>query len=488
MRNDPAIQRRDFLQAASAGAVATALGGNRAVLGQESVRGRQDKPRRPNIVFLLADQWRAQATGYAGDPNVKTPQIDRLAARSFNFTNAVSGCPVCSPYRGSLMTGQYPLSHGVFLNDVPLRSESVSLAETLRAADYQTAYIGKWHLDAQGRSAFVPPARRQGFDYWRAAECTHNYNHSHYYADDNVKRYWDGYDAIAQTEDARRYIGEHRDEPFAMVLSWGSPHAPYLTAPERFRQLYRAEDLELRDNVPAEIAKTVRRDLAGYYAHCSALDECTGRILSTLSEYGLEDDTILVFTSDHGDMLGSRGAYKKQRPWDESIRVPMLIRWPAGLGREGRKLIAPLNTPDIMPTLLGLCGVDIPDTVEGTDRAGLLRGTTEDADEAALISCQSPFGQWTRRSGGREYRGVRTVRYTYVRSLDGPWLLYDNEKDPFQQDNLCGHPKHTALQADLEARLKKLLATTNDEFLPGPEYIKRWGYKVNASGTAPYTS
>ncbi|OHB72752.1 MAG: sulfatase [Planctomycetes bacterium RBG_13_63_9] len=449
-----------------------------------------DKPaaRRPNVLFLLADQWRAQATGYAGDPNVKTPRLDALARQSTNFTNAVSGCPVCSPYRGSLMTGRYPLSHGVFLNDVCLNNDAVSLAQAFNAAGYETGLIGKWHLDGHGRSSFVPPERRQGFRYWRAAECTHDYNHSHYYGDRDEKQFWNGYDAIAQTEEAGQYIRKHRDEPFVLVLSWGPPHAPYRTAPERFQKLYHAQDMKLRENVPKDMGAAARRDLAGYYAHCTALDECTDRLLAVLAECGLEDDTIVVFTSDHGDMLGSRGQYKKQRPWDESIRVPFLLRWPARLGSHARELIAPINAPDIMPTLLGLCGVDVPKTVEGKDRSPLLRGEMDDRDEPALIGCPSPFGQWTRQQGGREYRGVRTARYTYIRTLEGPWLLYDNREDPFQMDNLCSRPQHAALQSELEAQLKRRLQQTNDDFRPGSHYIKKWGYQTDPQGTVPYTS
>ena len=113
----------------------------------------------------------------------------------------------------------------------------------------------------------------------------------------------------------------------------------------------------------------------------------------------------------------------------------------------------PINTPDIMPTLLGLSGIKIPDTVEGTDFSDIVRGKREPKDNAALISCQSPFGQWTRQNGGREYRGVRTKRYTYVRDLKGPWLLYDNEKDPYQLDNLCNKPEHAKLQKKLQDNL-----------------------------------
>ena len=295
--------------------------------------------RKPNVLYLLADQWRAVATGYAGDPNVKTPHLDRLANQSVNFTHAVSGCPVCSPHRASLMTGQFPLTNGVFMNDVHLRDDATCLAEVFHAAGYDTGYIGKWHLDGRGRSNYIPPESRQGFDYWKVLECTHNYNHSFYYAgNDPTKRTWPDYDAIAQTQDAMQYVKEHArgDKPFVLFLSWGPPHNPYQTAPQKYRAMYDPDKLQLRPNVPESMQKQPRQDLAGYYAYCTALDDCIGDLLKMLDDAGLTRETIVVFSTDHGAMLGSQGQYRKQKPWDESIRVPLLIRYPRALGDTGR--------------------------------------------------------------------------------------------------------------------------------------------------------
>ena len=192
----------------------------------------------PNVVFVFADQWRAQAAGYAGDRNVRTPNLDRLATESIHFTTAVSNCPVCSPYRACLMNGQYPLTHGVFVNDVHLGHDVPSIADAYKGAGYDTAYIGKWHVDGRGRLAFIPPEGRQGFDFWRAMECTHQYNESYYYGDGETTLKWDGYDAEAQTRCAAQYVrGHDRARPFFLVLSWGPPHNPYQTAPELFRAL-----------------------------------------------------------------------------------------------------------------------------------------------------------------------------------------------------------------------------------------------------------
>ena len=446
--------------------------------------------KKPNVVYVFGDQWRAQSLGCAGDPDVRTPRLDRLAAESINCTHAVAGIPVCTPARATLISGQRPLTHGVFLNDVCLRDDAVSLAQTFGNGGYDTAYIGKWHIDGHGRSNYIPPERRQGFDYWKVLECTHNYNDSPYYAGDSDARLkWSGYDALEQTRDACDYIrGREDDTPFLLVLSWGPPHNPYETAPEEFRRLYDPADMHLRPNVPAELADKAREWIAGYNAHCSALDAYTGMLLDTLEEKGLAEDTIFVFTSDHGDMLGSQGLERKQKPWDESVRVPFLLRYPARFGKEGREIPALIDAPDMLPTLASLCGLKTPDTAEGLDFSGCFDGGPDPSGGEALIACYHPFGEWYRQVGGREFRGLRTVRYTYVRTLEGPWLLYDNEADPYQMENLAGRPEHAALQEELDARLQRRLDQSGDAFLPGMAYVERWGYEVNERGTVDYTN
>lgn len=446
--------------------------------------------KQPNIVFVFGDQWRRQATGYAGNPDVKTPNVDALAKECVNFSHAISGCPVCSPYRASLLTGQRPLTHGVFVNDLYLQPNGASIAEEFSAAGYDTAYIGKWHVDGHGRSSYIPPDRRLGFDYWKVLECTHNYNNSAYYAgESDEKLRWEGYDAIAQTQDAESYIRDHAGKrPFLLMLSWGPPHAPYHTAPEEYRKLYDPDAIALRPNVPDDMAAKAREWLAGYYAHCSALDACMGSLMNTLDECGIVDDTILVFTSDHGDMLGSQGHEKKQRPWDESIRVPFLLRYPGLTGWRARETDALIDAPDILPTLLGLCDITIPDTAEGLDFSGHIAGGDDPSDGAALLLCPQPFGQWSaRQHGGKEYRGLRTKRYTYARDLQGPWLLYDNENDPHQLRNLIGVPRFSSIQDELDRALSQKLNEQKDEFLPGTEYIKKWGYSVDENGKVPFT-
>jgi arylsulfatase A-like enzyme len=457
------------------------------VAGAASGSSQIARTSRPNILFILPDQWRFDACGYAGNSDIKTPNLDRLGRESVSFVNAVSGLPVCCPMRASLLTGQRPLTHGVFLNDVPLNPHANTLAKVLAKAGYDTGYIGKWHLNGDGRSAFISRERRQGFDYWKALECTHDYNHSFYYGDTPEKREWEGYDVFAQTRDAQGYVRNRAKspKPFFLMLAWGPPHDPYLTAPEKYRAMYDPQHLELRPNVPEKMAAQTRKQLAGYYSHCTALDDCIGELMKTLDESGLAENTLVVLTSDHGDMLGSQGLQKKQKPYDESIRVPLLFRWPGHL-KPGQQLASPVNSEDLMPTILGLCGVRIPRSVEGLDFSGYMRDGKSPGDGAALLSCVSPFGEWDRAHGGKEYRGIRTARYTYVRDLNGPWLLFDNEADVFQTNNLVKSEGHKDEQKQLEKLLKKKLSGQKDGFFPGADYIKRWNYYVDVNGTVPY--
>lgn len=428
--------------------------------------------------------------GYEKDPTVKTPNLDRLAAQSIRFCNAVSVCPVCTPYRAALMTGRYPTSTGMFLNDAYLPESELCMAEMFQPAGYRTAYIGKWHLDGHGRSSFVPPSRRQGWDYWKGAECDHNYRHSHYYqADDPQKRFWEGYDAVAQTRDAEAYLRQHAkgDRPFILFVSYGTPHFPHQTAPEEYQRLYPPESIKLPPTVPAEMKDKACREAQGYYAHCTALDRCVGELMETLDQTGLAENTILVFTSDHGEMLGSQGCppHMKQVPWDESARIPLLVRYPVAHGRKGRVVVTPVTTPDLLPTLLGLAGVAIPKTVEGDDLSGLIRGGPELEGRASLYMAVAPFAG---KGFNREYRAIRTSRYTYVRSLDGPWLLFDDQKDPRQQENLVQQPEFFALRNELDTKLQAALKRIDDNFCPAVYYIKTWGYEPAPHGSISYAT
>jgi arylsulfatase A-like enzyme len=446
---------------------------------------------RPNVLFVFGDQWRASALGYAGNPDVQTPHLDALASQSIQFPRAVAGSPVCCVYRASMLTGQYPHQHGVFLNDGALSPEAYTFGEHFSAAGYDTAYVGKWHVDGHGREAYIPRDRQHRFDYWRVLECTHNYNHSQYYADDDpTPRTWDGYDAFAQTRDLIGYLRSRESgNPFCAFLSWGPPHNPYHTAPDKYRAMYDKASITLPPNVPAGSEDWAREMLAGDYAHCTALDDCMAELLAALDELNLADNTILVFTSDHGDMLGSHAMCEKCGPWDEALRVPLLIRWPDGLGAGGHTNDTIWNMVDFFPTLSALAGLEIPPSAAGRDLSAHLRAGTMPQPNDALYASYFIFGTWYGQNDRidplyrcREARGIRTVRHTYVEDLTGPWLLYDNEADPYQMSNLVGLPDHADTQQQLAARLREMLAERDDAFEPGQAYLDRF-YPGVALGT-----
>lgn len=439
---------------------------------------------KPNVLIILGDQWRSSAVGYAGNADVITPHLDSLANESIVFTNAVSVLPACTPYRASLLTGQYPLTHGAFQNDRPLVNEALTMAEVYKDAGYRTGYIGKWHLNGHqngelphaSRKKPIPKERRQGFDYWKAVEVTHDYNNSIYFDENDQKHIWPGYDAFAQTDSAISFIKKDPENPFLLVLSWGPPHNPYFTAPAEYQQMYQNKKLKIRPNVPEALRDSAQSVYAAYYAHCTALDAAMGQLLRVLDEEGIADNTVLVFSSDHGDMLLSRGAYGKQSPWNESVQVPLLIRYPAAFKDKSQVVRKPINTPDIFPTLLGLSDISVPGTVEGTDVSRALRGSEPYPVEAALFMSPVPFSGWSFKRGGREYRAVRTERYTYARDLKGPWMLFDNEVDPYQENNLVEQEAYSDIRSRLDGLLTEQLKKTNDLFLPADDVMKEWNY------------
>lgn len=470
------MERREFVKGSAAALAAASL----PIAG----RSRGVEAKRPNVVFLLCDEWRAQATGYAGDRNARTPTLNRMAAEGVNCANAISGLPLCCPARATLMTGQYPLKHGVYINDVPLEPKGVTLGQAFKNAGYRTGYVGKWHLHGSPdghygrRETYIPADKHFGFDYWKANECDHNYNHERYFVgNDPTPHFWPGYAPIAETADACGFIDRNAKSaaPFFLMLSLAPPHFPYGTAPAEFRAMLANEEIALRPNVPKEVAAGATESLRGYYAHIAALDACFKTVLDTLERNGIADDTIVVFSADHGDMLFSQGLEGKLYPWDESIRIPLLVRYPRKLGRGGRQVNTPIGQPDIMPTLLGLAGLPIPAGVQGIDFSRLfITGSQPNVPRSAFID--NPVSNFQLRQHGFDsYRGVRTERYSYIRAIEGPWLLYDIQQDPYQKHNLIGTPAAKALLPELDAELAMWLNRLDDKFLPGKDYLAQSG-------------
>jgi arylsulfatase A-like enzyme len=438
---------------------------------------------RPNLLFVFADQMRGMDMGCAGNGQVRTPALDRLAAEGTRFSRAFANCPVCTPSRATILTGRYPLSHRAVANDMPLPTDQVTIAHVLRGAGYRTGYVGKWHLDGVPRDRFTPPGpRRQGFEFWAAWNCSHDYFHGRVFRDRPEAVELTGYEPVGQTDLAVEFLRRQEDGPFCLFLSWGPPHAPYEGVPEKYRALYDAGKIELRPNArdrsPDRVGQSSgtidRRAIAGYWAHITALDEQLARLLDVLDEIGRAGETIVLFTSDHGDMLWSQGMVKKEQPWEEAIQIPLLARWPGRIpaGRECPELI---STVDFAPTLLGLMGLDAPAAMEGTNASEVVLSEAAAGPDSVLLLEPVIVDQGAAQGIG-EWRGLRTQRYTYARWHDGrPWLLYDNQADPYQMSNLVGSPEHADLCAELERRLDARLAATGDRSLSWQETIRRIG-------------
>ena len=430
-------------------------------------------PHKPNVLFVFADQMRGMDMGCAGNPQVRTPTLDRLAAEGTCFARAYANCPVCTPSRGTILTGRYPLSHGAVANDMPLGADEVTIAHVLRRGGYRTGYVGKWHLDGVPRDRFTPPGpRRAGFDdFWAVWNCAHDYFAGKVYRDAPEPIELGGYEPVGHTLLAIEFLRQRPDgRPFCLFVSWGTPHAPYLHVPKEYLQLYDPEALALRPNVrsdpPAPFRRLGdgpdRRALAGYSAHITALDEQLARLLAVLEETGAAADTIVVFTSDHGDMLWSHGMTKKEQPWEEAVRIPLLVRWP-GRVPAGRVCEELLSTADLAPTLLGLCGETPHAAMEGADLSAVVQGEAGAAGPESVFLTEPIIVDQGAAQGIGEWRGVRTKRWTYARWRDGGgWVLYDNDADPYQMTNLIDSPAHAAVRAELEAALRDWLAKTGD--------------------------
>lgn len=440
--------------------------------------------RPPNLLLVFADQMRGQDMGCAGNRDVRTPTLDRLAADGVRLRRCYATCPVCCPNRATLLTGAFPTTSRVVSNDLPVRTDLPTLATIARANGYRTGYIGKWHLDGMPRDRFTPPGpRRLGFEYWAAYNCAHDYFHPRWFEDTPVLHTADGYEPEVQTDLALAYLERHARtaDPFCLVVSWGPPHDPYEQVPRRYRDMYDPFAIALRPNArpgsrnPLAAQREARRTLADYYAAITALDEQLARLIARLRDLDAERDTLVVFTSDHGDMLWSHGWMKKQSPFEEAILVPAVLRWPGGLPAGGQRdtLVA---TVDLLPTLAGLMGwKDVP-SLEGSDLSRAVRGERAAARPHSVLIANYHACDEAAVQGMPTWRGVRTERHTYV-ELPGrrPWLLYDNVADPYQLRNLAESAAEAGPRAALAADLGGWLDRTGDAFPDGPGMLARLG-------------
>lgn len=447
----------------------------------------------PNLVFIMADQYRGDALSCLGKEPVKTPCLDQLASAGVLFTDAVSSYPVSSPARGMLMTGMYPLSNKVVGNcnsdtapyDVELPQDARCWSDVLKEQGYRTGYIGKWHLDApykpyvdtynnRGKVAWnewCPPERRHGFDHWIAYGTYDNHLKPMYWnttAPRDSFYYVNQWGPAYEADKAIEYINaQSGQQPFALVVSMNPPHTGYELVPDHYKEMYKDLDVEAlckdRPDIPAKgtrMGDYFRNSIRNYYACITGVDENVGRIVEALKQNGLFNNTIVVFTSDHGVCMGAHQNDGKNIFYEESMRIPMIISWPEKIKprRDNHLMIA---FADLYPSLISLMGFqkEIPETVQTFDLSKeILTGKKRD-----LVQ---PYYLVQASNHATGYRGLRTATYTYaVHATDGKIdevFLFDRTKDPHQMNNIAG--KQTKLIRKFNKQLHEWLIQTDDSF------------------------
>lgn len=431
------LTRREFIRIAAAAMPVAAFGSK--LFAEEGVT------KRPNIVFVFADQMRAHAMGCMGNKQVITPHLDKLASEGLLVTNGISAQPVCSPYRAQLLTGRYGHSTGVIHNDIRLPDSEVVISELMKKQGYSTGYIGKWHLSGNRKNP-VDAKSRRGWDFWAVRNCSHAHSSPEYWLNDAKEPIRvPGWEPDVQTDLAVEFIKKNKQAPFCLFLSFGPPHNPY-RAPSKYVEMYKGKILKTRPNVPEKNTES----LLQYYAMTTSLDSCMGRINDALDNAGISKDTIVVFTSDHGDMLGSQGHSLKQRPWEESINIPLILRYPRRVKAEQRRDWI-VSSVDVMPTLLGLCDIPIPSQLQGLDYSATFVGKSDTERDAAFL-----FNVHNGGGPGTDWRGIRTKEWTYAHHFSGDWVMYDLKNDPYQLKNLVDDPKFAAKKKELHKQLEAM--------------------------------
>src|SRR5574340_943434 len=430
------------------------LGLSRRELLQALAFGAAPRKRRPNILYVFSDMQRATSMGCYGTPDVRTPALDAFARQGARFDAAMSNTPVCCPHRACLMTGLYSHHHGVVSNQVNFIRKARGFGELFRDAGYETGYAGKWHIPrGYGSEDSMPLGFPRNQVEERSARSGSTHGH---YVMANGKEV---YKPTVLANDTIRFIEEKSRgaAPWLFVLSWLPPHTPYAAPPE-FRQHYEGK-LELPPNIPQGAPTDyARASLPDYYGMIESLDFEFQRIMQALDKAGVAEDTIVCYSSDHGDMVGSHGYKAKRWPHEASVRVPLLVRYPRAI--RPRQVIAdPFSTVDVYPTLAGLAGLKAPGGLDGADYSRLLTGASSRAPrDYAMLQMMYAFVPWP------GWRAIRTREYTYARTVKGPWLLFHTAKDPFQTKNLVDERGSRALVEEMDRRLASQMKECGDSW------------------------
>ena len=410
----------------------------------------------PNVIVFFTDQQRWDTAGLHGNPMGLTPNLDRMGPIHTHVANSFTCQPVCGPARAVLQTGLYATNTTCFRNGLPLPEGSRTLAHCFGEAGYRTGYIGKWHLH-EGRGP-VPADQRFGYEYWLASnvlEFTSDAYDTVMYDNDDRPVKLPGYRVDAVTDAAIRYIDAHQDDPFFLFVSYIEPHFQNhlddYPPPDGYRERYTG------DWVPPDLAAlggSTYQHLGGYYGMVKRLDEAYGRLYDALKSLGMDEDTIVLFTSDHGCHFKTRNSEYKRSCHESSIRVPTVLTGPGFRG--GGQVQELVSLVDLPPTLLDAAGLKVPERMEGRSIMPLLRGDRAGWPEEVFMQI----------SEAQVGRAVRTRRWKYC--VDAPdknggrdpgsdryveQFLYDLQADPYELTNLIGLESHQEVASMMRERL-----------------------------------
>ena len=465
--------RRDFLLTSAAAALGATSA--QAAPGQTSAVNAQGK--RPNIVLYIADQVRADFLGVNGNSTARTPNLDAVAKRGTNFRTAITNQPVCSPSRSVLLTGRYATETGVWSNARPINPELPTLAGELRKAGYTANMIGKWHLapksEAQGGGdGFVRPEFRAGFlDLWEGANefewTTHPYEGTIWDAQGKEIKFSGENRIEFITDRAVRFLEQKQEKPFCLYISQLEPHQQndannHMIAPkgyaDRFRNPYVPQDLR-------PFPGNWQTELPDYYGCIEAIDQSVGRVLKTLEQQGQLENTIFLFTSDHGCHFMTRNQEFKRSPHNASIRIPLVVQGPGF--NTGEKLEQVVGNINLMATLLEAAGVPVPASVKGKSVLPMLTDAKarEQWHNAELIQI----------SESMTARAIRTPEWCYCAADRDPkatqrpgsavydeYQMYDQGADPYELTNLAGRKEYRAKADELAAQLKAMIVAAGE--------------------------
>jgi arylsulfatase A-like enzyme len=419
----------------------------------------------PNVIVFFTDQQRWDTTGVHGNPLGLTPNFDRIARRGTHLFNTFTCQPVCAPARASLQTGLYATNTGVYRNGVALKEDARTLAFYFKQAGYHTAYIGKWHLADKDP---VPAQQQGGYQYWLGANLSEFVSEPYrtlLYDKQGRSVKLPGYRVDATTDAAIRYIQDHQTQPFFLFLSFLEPHHQNqlddFVPPDGYRQPY------LNRWIPPDLAAlggSTQQHIAGYYGTVKRLDEAFGRLHDTIKSLGLEENTIMLFTSDHGCHFKTRNEEYKRSCHESSIRLPAALTGPGfDGGGQVRELVSLVDLP---PTLLDAAGIDVPVHFEGRSILPLLRGEREGwPEEVFLQISESQVG-----------RAIRTRRWKYSVVAPGKdgWedsgsenyqeeFLFDLQADPYELHNRIELESHQEVAEILRARLIQRMGAAGEK-------------------------